>query len=436
MEYRERRNQWMQDHPDSVLLLRSGDEKVRSNDTTYPYRPDSNLLYFTGFPEPEAVALLVPHHPEHRFVLFVRPRDREREIWDGRRHGPEGAIERFGADVAYPLDELDARLPDYLAGAAALHWKLGEDRAFDDRILGWLRRLGPSRTTPGRAPRAIVDPTTDIAERRMTKDVRELAAMREAARISAAAHLRGMEQTFPGQWEYQLQNVIEGHFRDQGASGPAYGSIVAGGANACILHYVENNQRLRNGDLVLVDAGAEFQWYAGDITRTWPVGRAFSAPQRDVYAAVLDVLVTITARVAPGASKHGLQQDTIRLLTERLVDLGLLQGSVDGLIEAEAYRRFFMHGIGHHLGIDVHDTGIYFDAPGVGRPFAPGVVFTVEPGLYIPDEDDIPEAFRGIGVRIEDDVLVTPDGCENLTDHVPKAIDEIEAIRRNASFPA
>jgi len=288
------------------------------------------------------------------------------------------------------------------------------------------------RSLPDRAPRTLVDPTRTFATYRMTKDAGEIERMREAARITAEAHTLGMRVTRPGLWEYQLQSTIENHFRQNGGSGAAYGSIVAGGANACILHYVDNRQPLRDGDLVLVDAGAELDGYAADITRTWPVGRTFSPAQRDVYQAVLETLKTIIDRVRPGASKHDLQQQTARLLTGALVDLGVLQGDPDALFEDEAYRRFYMHGIGHHLGLDVHDLGIYFDAPGVGRPFEPGNVFTVEPGLYLPNDDDIPEAFRGIGVRIEDDILVTTDGNENLTSTAPREIAELEALRAEA----
>lgn len=430
MDYAGRRERLMQEMgPHSALVLAGPPEQNRSRDTHYAYRPGSDVLYLSGFEEPGTVLVLLPGH-DTPFVMFVRPKNRDSEIWDGFRYGPEGACDMFGANAAFSRDVLDEKLGELLAGRRVLYHALGVDSRFDSRLLGILGKLGPSRTLPDRAPRTITDPRPLIHELRRCKDSDEIARMEIACRISAQAHLTAMKATRPGLFEYQIQGILEGTFAQHGARWPAYGSIVAGGAGACVLHYVSNDKPLRDGDLLLVDAGAEYQWYAGDITRTWPVGRTFSGPQRDVYQAVLDVQEAIIAACAPGATKHDLQNLTVRLLTQKLVDLGLLTGDLDGLIERDAYRRFYMHGIGHYLGMDVHDVGTYYTAADVGFGFDPGVIFTVEPGLYIaPDDETVPEAYRGIGVRIEDDVLITETGCRILTGDVPKSIAEIEAIR-------
>jgi Xaa-Pro aminopeptidase len=433
MSFAERRRRIAETVNDGVLVLVASPEVTRSHDTHYTYRPGSDLLWLTGYDEPGCVAVFSPQHPETPFVLFVRPRNKDSEIWDGHRYGPEGAVSRFGADAAYPLDELEARLPGLLATRSQVYYSLGLDTAFDARLLRMIEGLRPSRRQPGRAPAAIVDPRPLLHQLRMVKDEAELATMRRAASISAAAHLAAMRATRPGMYEYEMQALIEYEFMRAGARAPAYGSIVAGGANACVLHYTTNRDPLRDGELLLVDAGAEFDWYAGDITRTWPIGREFTGPQRDLYAAVLDVNERIVARVVPGESKDSLQQASIRMLTEHLVQLGLLSGSVDENIEKEHFRRFYMHGVGHYLGMDVHDVGEYMLADGSQVLLRPGMVMTVEPGLYVqPDDESVPAAFRGIGVRIEDDVVVTSHAPENLTTGVPKSIAAVEALRRES----
>lgn len=432
MDYARRRKQLADQLDYGVLVLPTNSEKNRSNDTDYPFRASSDLLYLSGFPEPEAIVVLAPHHPEHQFVLFVRPKDREREIWDGFRYGPEGAVSEFGADAAFPITEFDERIGDYLRDTERLYYAIGDDPAFDRRMLAAVRKLRASRKQPDRSPRAIFDPRPLIHRMRMTKDEDELVVMRRAGEIAAAAHLAAMKATRPGMNEFELDALIEYEFRKRGASGPAYTSIVAGGSNACCLHYTSNNQPLRDGDLLLVDAGGELDGYAADITRTWPVGTSFSGPQREIYQLVLDAELAAIEMSRPGLSNHDLQQATIRRLTSGLVDLKLLSGDVDGLIESEAYKRFYMHGIGHYLGLDVHDVGVYYQAENIGEPMPAGAVITIEPGIYVPDEDDIPAAFRGIGVRIEDDVVLTNGAPEVLTGDVPKAIDDIEALRREA----
>jgi Xaa-Pro aminopeptidase len=433
MNYLERRRRLAAAIGGGALVLPTNHEHIRSRDTHYEYRPSSDLLYFTGFDEPEAIMVLVPGHAEHEFVLFVRPKNRESEIWDGFRWGPEGAKEQFGADAAFPISEFATRLPGLLAGRPALYHALGVDRAFDDQILAALRSLGPTRRTPDRAPNAIVDPRPVMHAMRRIKDADEISVMDRAGQITARAHLDAMRATRPGLNEFEIQAHIEHYFRKEGARGPSYGSIVASGANACTLHYVSNNRVMRDGELLLVDAGCELDWYAADITRTWPVGAAFSGEQRAVYEAVLDVQLQAIADIRPGISVHELQQNTIRRTTEHLVALGLLSGSVDSNIETEAFKRFYMHGIGHYLGMDVHDVGAYLVDGGAGIALEPGVVITVEPGIYIaPDDELVPEGFRGIGVRIEDDVVVGHQSNQILTSLVPKAVDEIEAIRRDA----
>lgn len=433
MNYAARRARLAESLGDGVLVLPTSPERTRSNDTLYRYRASSDVLYLSGFAEPEAVVVFRPQHPETPFVLFVRPRDKEREIWDGFRYGPEGAVEHFGADAAYPIEALDEELPKLLKGAGSLHYTLGVDTAFDARILGYMRKLGASRRAPSRAPAAIVDPRLAIHALRREKDADELVVMAKAAEITAAAHLEAMTSVRPGMFEYQVEGLLEAHFRRHGAEGAAYGSIVAGGANACCLHYIENNKELRDGDLLLIDAGCEYQHYAADITRTFPVGRAFTGEQRAIYELVLAVEEAAIAEARPGRTNDAMQKAATRQLTQGLVDLGLLEGEVDALIEDEKHKRFYMHGLGHYLGMDVHDVGAYWVDEGVGAPMPEGAVITIEPGIYVgPDDEEAPERFRGIGVRIEDDVVLTAEGPRVLTSGVPKAIDDIEALRRDA----
>lgn len=431
MNFAQRRARLAESLGDGVLVLPTNPERTRSNDTQYRYRASSDVLYLTGFPEPDTVVVFRPSHPETPLVLFVRPRDKEREIWDGFRYGPEGAMERFGADAAFPIDQLDAELPKLLKGASALHYSLGIDPAFDARMFGMLRSLGATRRAPDRAPPAIVNPRPALHALRCAKDADELKVMATAAEITAAAHLEAMQTVRPGMYEFEVEAQLEAHFRRKGAVSPAYTSIVAGGANACCLHYVENKDVLRDGDLLLIDAGCEFQNYAADITRTFPVGASFSGEQRAIYELVLAVEEAAIAEARPGRSNDEMQQAATRALTQGLVDLGLLEGDVDALIEDEKQKRFYMHGLGHYLGIDVHDVGAYWVDEGVGAPMPEGAVITIEPGIYVGAEDaEAPERFRGIGVRIEDDVVLTAEGPRVLTGDVPKAIDDIEALRR------
>ncbi len=411
-----------------ALLLPTAPERTRSNDTEYPFRPHSDFYYVTGFSEPGAWALLKKGE-ETPYTLFVLPKDPKKEVWTGIRAGTEGAKDRFGADEAFTTEQWDEKMAELLEGVDQLWFGFGRHPETEPQLTALLRKLRVGRKG-SLGPATLHDAGAFLAEQRMFKTDEELVLMREAARISAEAHTLAMEQVRPGMHEYEIQALIEYTFRRQGAWSWAYATIVGGGANACILHYISNNDVLRDGDLMLIDAGAEVDGYAADITRTSPVGGRFTGPQRDLYQLVLDVQNACIDAVKPGATLEGLHDDVVRGLTAGLIDLGLLKGSVDEAIEEETFKRFYKHRTSHWLGMDVHDVGRYKLAGGEERPLEPGMVFTVEPGLYVaPDDEEAPERFRGIGIRIEDDLLVTPDGFENLTPGVPKTIEGIEALR-------
>ena len=403
-------------------------------DCEWPFRQDSDFFYLTGFDEPDAVALLLPHRPEgERFVLFVHPKDPSAEVWTGFRWGTEGAVERYGADIAHPLDQLSALLPGYLEGAEAIAFRVGRHPAVEPLVLSaWGRQLD-SYARAGAAALGLVAPTPILHRLRLVKEAHELSRLREACRISAEAHELARGMTQPGMNEAEVQAAIEAHFRAAGARGPAYGSIVAGGDNACVLHYTANTAPLQDGDLLLIDAGCSVDdYYNGDITRTFPVNGRFSAEQRELYSLVLASQEAAVAVVQPGATAEQVHDTALRVLVEGLVDLGLLLGDVDGLIEQGAYRHLYMHRTGHWLGLDVHDVGAYRlgDLP---VTLEPGMVLTVEPGLYISDRLAVPEGqpeidarWKGIGIRIEDDVAVTPSGHEVLTAAAQKSVAAME----------
>ncbi len=414
---------------DAVAVLATAPERLRNRDSHYPYRFDSHFYYLTGFAEPEAV--LVLHGASGRSILFCRERDPEREIWDGLRYGPQAAREAFGFDEAWPIGELDQRLPDWLSGQAALHCVLGEDAAWDRRVLDWLQALRALARNGVQAPRGMFDLRCVLDAMRLIKDEHEIAIMQRSADIAAAAHCRAMRATRPGMNEYQIEAELLYEFRRQGAQAPAYTSIVAGGAHACVLHYVENNGWLADGELLLVDAGCELDGYASDITRTFPVNGRFTGAARDVYACVLAAQAAALEQVRPGNSWQAPHEAAVRVLAQGMLDWRLLQGSLDGVVESGAYKRFYMHRTGHWLGLDVHDVGEYKQG-GEWRPLQPGMVLTVEPGCYIRAAEDIPQAFCNIGVRIEDDVLVDVDGHRVLTSAVPSAMAGIEALMAQA----
>ncbi|MFT4705274.1 MAG: Xaa-Pro aminopeptidase [Bradymonadia bacterium] len=431
MNFAQRRRLLGEQMKGGALVLPTNPEQTRSNDTNFPFRPNSDLLYLSGFPEPEAVLVLLPGHPEHESVLFVLPKDREKEIWEGFRYGPEGAVAEFGVDAAFTIDELDEVLPKLLKGRPSLYYSFGQEH--DEDVLQAVHSLRASRKTPDYSPQAIVNPLPLLHRMRVIKDADEHALMARAGQAAAEAHVAAMKATRPGMNEYEIDALLTAEFRKRGGSGPAYTSIVASGANACCLHYTQNNSVMRDGDLVLIDAGCELDWYAADITRTFPVGKRFSGVQKDIYQVVLEAEIAGIEACRPGISNHELQAATIRQLTQGMVDLGLLTGDVDGLVESKAHQRFYMHGVGHHIGLDVHDPAFYYEEVDVGVPITAGSVITIEPGIYVPADDmDAPEAMRGIGIRIEDDVIFTDGDPRVLTSGVPKSVAEIEAIREEA----
>jgi Xaa-Pro aminopeptidase len=420
----------------SVAIIPGSVEATRSNDTHYRYRQSSDFLYLTGFDEPESIAVITPSK-EHKYTLFVRPRDPEREIWDGRRAGIEGARSLYGADEAFPIEEFKEKLSDILNGATNLYYRIGEGDAELDRTIikeiARMRSMGRRGVTP---PVAIVDTGAILHEMRLIKTSDEIALMQRAADIAAEAHRLAMREARPGINEYEIEALIEYHFRRSGAAAPAYTSIVGGGANATILHYINNDAELRDGDLLLIDAGAEFQGYASDITRTFPVNGRFTEAQRDVYELVLEAQTACIEMVRPGVTMDELHERSVEILTAGMVRLGLLTGEPTKLIEEEKYKQFYMHRLGHFLGMDVHDVGRY-QIDGQARPLEPGMVITVEPGIYIAaDTKEIPEKYLGIGVRIEDDVLVTMEGRRVLTDKAPKEVREIEQLMEKSKAAA
>jgi Xaa-Pro aminopeptidase len=401
---------------------------TRNSDVEHPYRADSDLFFLTGFEEPEAVALLSTVG-EKPFTLFVRPRDKEREIWNGRRAGVEGAMKAFGADQAFEIGRLDDELPRLLGSARTLFYRLGGDDAEFDARLGRLLRHLRARARAGmNAPTRIEDPGQIVHELRLRKEPRELEALRKAVDLTRSGHLAAMKAGRPGAHEYQLQALLEREFRYGGGRGWGYYPIVAAGDNATVLHYNDNCVQIREGELVLIDAGAEVDLYTADVTRTFPANGRFSDAQRACYQLVLDAADACIARTRPGETIDGLHELAVRVLTEGMVKLRLLEGEVDRLIKDNAFRRYYMHRTSHWLGLDVHDAGSYRLPDGQPRPLEPGMVFTIEPGLYIAkDDEQAPEELRGIGIRIEDDILVTPQGHENLTVEIPRTVRDVEA---------
>lgn len=413
---------------DSVAIISSAPEATRSNDTNYRYRQNSDFYYLTGFDEPESIAVIAPNK-DQKFTLFVRPRDPEREIWDGKRAGVEGALKEYGADAAFPITEFREKMVDLISNARNLYYRIGAGSPeLDDQLIrqiASMRILGRKNINP---PEAIIDPGAILHEMRLIKSADEIELMQRAADIAAEAHTEAMKQVRPGMMEYEIEALLEFNFRKNGASAPAYTSICGGGPNATVLHYVTNDAELRDGDLLLVDAGAEYKGYASDITRTFPVNGRFTQAQRDIYDLVLATQTDCVKRARPGVTMDELKNHSIEMLTEGMVRLGLLEGEPSKLIEEEKYKQFYMHGLGHFLGIDVHDVGRYYH-DGESRRLEPGMVITVEPGLYVSENtENIPDKYRGIGVRIEDDVLITEEGQRVLSSKVPKQAEEIEQL--------
>jgi Xaa-Pro aminopeptidase len=423
-EFSRRRERVLRAMEPAVMLLPSAPLALRNNDVEHEYRQDSDFYYLTGFDEPESVIVL-KSLGEQPFVMFVRPRDKEREVWDGARAGLEGAVSDYGADAAHPISELSEKLGDLLAGCSRLYYRLGRDRNFDDIVLKAIDRLR-SRARRGVAwPTEIADPSPLLHEMRLKKEPRELKLMDRAAAISTEAHLRAMAACRPSMYEYEIEALLVETFKKHGCQRAAYSPIVGSGPNATVLHHRKNDRLMHESDLLLIDAGCEYGYYASDITRTFPVSGRFSGAQRAIYEIVLESQLVAIDLVRPGATLEQIHDAAVKVIARGLCDLGFFSTSLEEVMEKTTYKTFFMHRTSHYLGMDVHDVGSYFRA-GEPRPLEPGMVITVEPGIYIASDAEAPEAYRGIGVRIEDDVVVTEDGAEVLSARVPKRIADVE----------
>lgn len=428
-DFKPRRQQLMRRmKKNSVALIAAAPARTRNRDTEYPYRQHSDFFYLTGFNEPEALAVFAPGRKQGEFVLFCRKFDPEQAIWTGKHAGLEGARDSFGADEAFPIDELDQQLPGLLENRDRVYFPIGNDAALDQRVMAAVNAVRGRARTGVQAPYEFVALEHILHEQRLFKSPAEIEVMRRAAEASVSAHQRAMRVCRPGKYEYEIEAELLHEFARHGMRSPAYPCIVAGGKNACVLHYTENNERLQDGDLLLIDAGAEYDNYAADITRTFPVNGKFSEAQRLIYELVLDAQYAALEAVRPGRRWIEPHEAAVKTLVKGLVGLGLLEGKASKLIKDEAYKKFYMHRTGHWLGMDVHDVGQY-KLNGKWRELEPGMVLTVEPGLYVaPDCVDVDPKWRGIGIRIEDDVLVTQDGHEILTAGLPKTVAEIEAF--------
>ncbi len=428
--HRARRTRLLEAMQAGVAIIPTAPERLRNRDSDYLYRFDSYFYYLTGFPEPDALLVLIAGS-EPKSALFCREKNPERELWDGFRHGFEAARDTFGFDEAHPIAELDAKLPGLLANQPTLFFAPGMDPAWDSRVMGWLNQVRARARTGISAPADIRDVRSILDEMRLVKDEHEIATMRRAATLSAGAHVRAMRAVRPGMMEYEIEAELLHEFRRHGAQFPAYWPIVASGPNACVLHYRENDRLMGEGDLLLIDAGGELDGYAADITRTFPVSGTFAGPQRAVYELVLAAQTAAVAEVKPGNRWDMPHEAAVKVLAQGFIDLGLCSGTLDAVIESEDYKRFYMHRTGHWLGLDVHDAGDYKEG-GEWKVLRPGMMLTVEPGCYIRPAGNVSEQFWNIGVRIEDDALVTDSGCDLITAAAPKTVAEIEALMRDA----
>ncbi len=433
-EYARRRKVLMAEmEPNSIAILPAAPMYIRNRDVEHIYRQDSDFQYLSGFPEPEAVIALVPGREHGEYVLFCRERDPARELWDGLRAGQDGAIAEYGADDAFPIGDIDEILPGLIEGRSRVYYAIGSNQEFDHRLMEWINTIRSKARQGAQPPNEFVALDHLLHDLRLYKSANEVKVMKHAAEISARAHIRAMQASRAGLYEYHLEAELDYEFRKGGAKMPAYGSIVAAGKNACILHYRENDAALKDGDLVLIDAGCEIDCYASDITRTFPVNGRFSPEQKAIYELVLAANEEAFKHIAPGKHWNEAHEATVQVITAGLVELGLLEGDIEELIATEAYKPFYMHRAGHWLGMDVHDVGDY-KVGGEWRVLEPGMAMTVEPGIYIAaDNQDVAKKWRGIGVRIEDDVVVTRTGCEILTGGVPKSVAEIEQLMAAAA---
>jgi Xaa-Pro aminopeptidase len=428
--YAERRRRLLQAIEPAVMILPAAPLAIRNNDVEHEYRQDSDVFYLTGFDEPECVVVLRSGAPEP-FVLFVRPRDPEREVWDGARAGVDGALKDYGANVAHPIGELADKLPDLIQNTQRLYYRFGRNRSFDEIVLGALERVRGRAKQGTWAPSEIVDPAAVLHEMRLFKSKEELDLMRRAVEITRDAHVEAMQKTRPGMYEFEVEALLRASFRKHGAERTAYQPIVGSGPNATVLHYRKNDRQMRDGDLLLIDAGCEYGYYASDVTRTFPVGGRWGSAQREIYEIVLEAQLASIAAVRPGATLDDVHRASVKVIAAGLIRLGLLSGSLDHVIEEQTYKTYYMHRTSHYIGMDVHDVGSYFEPaspfqPGTPRPLASGMVITVEPGIYIAESAQAPERYRGIGVRIEDDVLVGPEGPVVLSDGIPKQPEDVE----------
>ncbi len=432
--FKTRRDALMKAHPHAAFVFPSNEEVLRNPDVHYPFRQESNFYYLSGFDEPESVLLILPAGSRpggsYKTVLFVRRRDREKEMWEGERYGTEGAVEVFGADEAYTIDEFDRRFPDLLKESAPekVFYRIGLNRHSDERVLGGLDRYRASMGRSGKALLPLHDPNEVLGEMRLFKSEEEIQILRKACQITALAHKAAMKEIRPGMNEFEVEALIDYVFRKNGCQRVGYGSIVAGGKNAACLHYRANNEELRDGDLLLIDAGGEFDYYTSDITRTFPIGRKFTDAQARIYDLVLKAQLEGIAMAKPGTRYADIHKQVCEVLTEGLLSLGLLKGNKDEIIKTGGFRRFYPHNTGHWLGMDVHDVGLYTKG-GEPRVIEPGMCFTIEPGLYVQPGDEAQAQYPNIGIRIEDDILITPTGHELLTKDAPKTREEIEALR-------
>jgi len=410
---------------DSIAIIPTASVHIRNRDVEFPFRPDSDFYYLTAYPEPEAVVVLIPDREEGEFLIFCRERDAEMETWHGRRAGLDGAMETYGADDAFPIEDMDEILPGLIEGHDRVFYNMGRDQQFDQRVLGWVNQIRNKSRSGVNAPEEFIALNHFLHEMRLYKSSHEIKLMRKAAQIAAAGHRRAMQYCRPGMNEFQIESELLYEFMRQGSRTPAYPSIVGGGANGCILHYTENKDLLNDGDLLLIDAGAEYEGYASDITRTFPVNGNFNKAQRQAYDLVLAAQYAAIEQVKPGNHWNDPHDAAVKVLTEGMVELGILKGNVERLLEEHTYRKYYMHRTGHWLGMDVHDVGDY-KLEDEWRMLEPGMVLTVEPGIYLPAESNgLANKWFNIGIRIEDDVLVTKDGYEVLSKDVPKEADEI-----------
>ena len=423
-----KRKEFMRQIESGIAILPSALPALRTHDVEYQFRQDSNFYYLTGFEEPRSICVLAPGHPEHRYVLFVNPHDPEQEVWTGKRVGVEGAKAVFGADEAYPITEFDQKIHEYLKNANQIYYSFGPDEVFNRKIVELFKQYGRHRALQGTGPNTLIDPGEILSEMRLIKSQAELKRIRRATEISVEAHITAMKTLQPGLYEYEVEALIDSIFRKSEGSRPAFPTIVASNANAATLHYTANSRQIQDGDLVLIDAGCEYKCYCGDITRTFPANGRFSEVQREIYQLVLDVQLAAIETIRPGVPIDEPNKKSIALMTEGMLKIGLLAGDKEKLIEDEKHKQFYMHRIGHMLGLDVHDPTKSQEGE-IPKTFQPGMVMTVEPGLYIAaDTENVNPKYLGIGVRIEDDVLVTTTGCEVLTATVPKTVDEIECL--------